>query len=541
VGELEGRPLRRPSAPLLEGLTMAAATLTALAEVFDLADDELSDAARKAAGAVHRLARAWQSQGTSDSDILRTLRKFTRRHHVELPAKDSFQQVLNRVGDAIWWRRALRKRFRTVEHAAILAGRVHAKASPYSSDMALRRAERDRRRVAELLESLEAVNQSTGQVIRLDELAAASQANPANRRKAMAVRIKGIEQFASDQGMQALFFTITCPSRMHARLERSGQENPRYDGTGPRQAQAYLCALWGRAMRKLAHSDVRPFGLRVVEPHHDGCPHWHVLAFVKPEHEAELTATLRAYALADSPNEPGAATRRFECERIDHAKGSALGYVLKYVSKSIDGAGVDADNETDQTGEQAARRIVTWARTWGIRQFQFFGVPAITPTRELFRVEHRDSLPSKALQAAHDATKANDYAAWLRVLDAYAMSFQVDYTSHPSTRYAGEVSHSIAGLTAEAADLATACQFITRTEEWRIQPRGEAALSAEGDPPWTRFNNSAGSLKSTTCSGPASDPNHPAGERGRRRRRPAPPPGPRGLPPAHQPTRNLPC
>lgn len=143
-----------------------------------------------------------------------------------------------------------------------------------------------------------------------------------------------------------------------------------------------------------------------------------------------MAEVVRAYALCESPNEPGAQEHRFKVERIDPNKGSAVGYVAKYVSKSIDGEGVGLDLETGAAGTTAASRIVAWARLWGVRQFQFFGVPAITPTRELYRLETID-VDSVGLTAAHQATKGNDYGAWLSACDTYGLRFSVNY---PATR-----------------------------------------------------------------------------------------------------------
>lgn len=458
-------------------------------DAIDLSDNELNDHARQAAASVQRLALQWLTDGTDAPAIRRRLRQVAKHHQIEPPNKRELPELLNRFQDHRWWRRALRKRFRSVEHDAILSGRVHKHAAPYVSDKALRRAVRDRRRVAELLASLDAINQSTGQVLPLDELANASLANPANRRSALMSRVKGIEQHEKARGAAALFFTFTCPSRMHAR-HFSGGANARYDGTAPRHAQAHLNKLWRRAMRKLLHDGISVSGLRVVEPHHDGCPHWHVLAFVAPEHAEALTETLRAYALAEAPTEAGATQHRFKVERIDPAKGSAVGYVAKYVSKSIDGEGVDTDDETGDGGSASSQRIVTWARVWGVRQFQFFGVPAITPTRELYRVD-RVTLPGNALQAAHEACKANDYAAWLGACESHALSFRVEYVERPSSRYGGETSRRICGLAASACDLPGTVQLVTRSDEWRIEPRRSEAAGGEIAAPWTRFNNCA--------------------------------------------------
>lgn len=463
--------------------------LEALVQAVDLTDDELREVSKKCAKSVQRLDALWKFQGTAEPVIRRILRALAKRHHITQPNKETLQQTINRLTDAAWWRRALRKRFRTVEYAAIQSGAVHAKAGNYVSDKTMRRAIRDKRRITELLDSLVAINQTTGEILPMNELTEQSLSNPANRRRAMMGRIKGIEQHAKAKGQEALFLTVTCPSRMHAR-HHTGAVNDRYDGTGPREAQAHLNRVWRTALRKLMHNGVSLSGLRVVEPHHDGCPHWHVLVFTAPEHSAVLIETLRAYALSDSPNEPGAQERRFKVERIDPAKGSAVGYVAKYVSKSIDGEGVDFDEETEATGKDAAPRIVAWARTWGIRQFQFFGGPPITPNREMYRIKTID-VPSVGLMAAHQATKANDYGAWLHACEAYELGFKSVYSERKSSRYQDETVQRIQGLTAHAIDLQLPANFTTRTDEWRIESRKDDVTTEAVSPPWTRFNNCA--------------------------------------------------
>ncbi|RZL04442.1 MAG: hypothetical protein EOP36_00050 [Rubrivivax sp.] len=481
----------------MQTLTKSLVTLADFAQAFDLSDDEITSAADRAASSVQRLADLWQHHGTPEAAVLRTLRRVASGHCVTLPSKEGLKQRLNRMVDPGWWRRALRQRLQAVELHQIHRGAVHRRASAYVSPQAMRRFEANRKRLATLMESLEAVNEVTGEVIPLQDLINASQANPANRRKAMMARIKGIETHAKAQGHEAIFLTITCPSRMHPR-HFTGASNERYDHTSPRRAQAYLGRLWNAAMRHAAHQGLTPYGMRVVEPHHDACPHWHVLVFIPASQVEAMAAIVRAYALTDSPNEPGAQERRFTVERIDPAKGSAVGYVAKYVSKSIDGEGVASDDESESTGADASRRIVAWSRTWRVRQFQFFGVPSITPTRELYRMDE-GTLPGQALREAHQACKANDYAAWLSACQTHGLRFKVQYSERPSTRYAEESTRAIQGLRVHGGDVGGVLDLVTRDASWRIEPRqrkreilGQGAGSAPVfDFPWTRFNNSA--------------------------------------------------
>lgn len=313
--------------------------------------------------------------------------------------------ALNRLCNEYWWRRMLRNiTLRNVEQHAIGLGLVHRKAGIYISEESNQRKQQQKRRNRLAMQRCEMVNE-LGQEYNLQELIDLSLANPANRRAELMVRIRGTEEFSKTCGHHAVMYTITCPSRMHPRRSKSGQANPKYDGTTPREAQQYLTNLWAKMRAQLARDGCLYYGFRAVEPHHDATPHWHVLLFIAKEHVKTVSAVLRKYAMQESPTENGAKKHRFTELHIDPTKGSATGYIAKYISKNIDGYGIDDDLYWEDA-KDSAKRISNWASVWGIRQFQQVGGPPVTLYRELRRIQG-DSLQGLLFEAWQAADSAN--------------------------------------------------------------------------------------------------------------------------------------
>ncbi len=91
--------------------------------------------------------------------------------------------------------------------------------------------------------------------------------------------------------------------------------------------------------------------------------------FYAPEHRDELMDIYSHYALLEDGDEPGAASNRCDFKDIDYTKGSATGYIAKYISKNIDGGHLDTDIYGSDA-KLATMRVEAWASCWGIRQFQ---------------------------------------------------------------------------------------------------------------------------------------------------------------------------
>lgn len=321
-----------------------------------------------------------------------------------------------------FWRRVYRVlRARTSEAVAIQIGLVGKNAGLYCSDDALRVSKGADARCARVLESVWGANDA-GQAFKLAELAAKGTANQEIRRAELLTRIAGFEHIAKQCGHIAYMVTATCPSRFHRCTTRGDRTvpNPRYADLTPRDGQEYLSKQWERARtagraKKRGGLSKEWYGFRIAEPQHDGTPHWHLLLFMPPvlangRRAAEVLRELfLTYFLEnDSPEERGAAEYRVDFEEIDWAKGSAVGYVIKYVSKNIDGHGVGYD----LYGEPAitsSQRVRAWARTWRVRQFQQIGGAPVTVWREMRRV-HPENVPATAPEALREAISAMNVA-----------------------------------------------------------------------------------------------------------------------------------
>lgn len=364
-------------------------------------------------------------------DVRQAMARICMGQGIEPPhAKVKDHCAVARMTCAQWWRKKLRKHHgRTVEAAAIRLGRVSKVRDLYVSDEGLRMRLQQNARNAEAMESTLARNE-LGQEFTLAELAAKGTSNKSNRRAELMARIAGFERIALAHGHAGTFLTITCPSRFHRfRTVNGGKvviDNPNYDPQeNPGTAQKYLAGLWARIRAKLKRKDLGVYGFRIAEPQHDGTPHWHLLLFCDSGRVAEFEQIVRAYALQDSPDEPGAQEHRCDFKAIDWKKGSAAGYIAKYIAKNIDGAHV-GDDFNGKPATETAIRVEAWAARWNIRQFQQIGGAPVGVWRELRRISAIPAGAPQFLRDAHAAAnKANtiegrkhDSVAWDKYCEA---------------------------------------------------------------------------------------------------------------------------
>lgn len=424
---------------------------------------------------------------TSGAELAQGLDTIARNCHARPCAEEvTLSGRIARMTDAAWWTKNLRretvKRNEVIEHAA---AKIRRKGQCYASDHAHKmkaiRAKANRK----TLEGLEVVNEA-GQAFNLQEIADKSVSNPKIRRGELMVRARGFEEAAEFMGHKAIFLTITCPSRYH-RFAGTGAENRNWEEATPRDAQDYLCATWAKIRAAWGRREIAPYGFRVAEPHHDACPHWHILLFVNADQVQDLCSIAQRYALQDTPGERGALKHRFTVERIDTTKGSATGYIAKYIAKNIDGLNEAGDNvgldfASGTKASDASARVKTWATTWGIRQFQQIGGPSVTVWRELRRLG--EAAESAQRDLFQNAQAAADRACWFSFwmlqggpeVSRAALPLRPFYAADSLGKYGDAVSR-IKGITHRTD---TGELFLqTRIHEWTVQRAGAALVDAD--------------------------------------------------------------
>ena len=370
-----------------------------------------------------------------------------------------------------WWFKQMRTtQRRMVEHVAIACGEVRANAASYISNQSFQEWQLQQRKNHDYLRAMIIENiDNPEEQVELFDMFLKSSSNPALRRNEMMVRLRGLEEWAEENNNEALFLTLTAPSSFHA-----GNNNKKWSGVNPRDTQNYLNKVWQQFRALLAKRDIKFYGMRVAEPHKDGTPHWHALAYVPAEHKEEVIRLFKQKALELDGNEKGAAEHRCKVEECDKTKGSATAYIAKYIAKNIDGfalAGEVSDEDPTLSLHDNALRVRAWASRWGIRQFQFYGGASISVWRELRRLisgQADDEIINKA-QAA--AGIANDYAAYMEIQGGALAKrtdqpIKLDYETKPANKY-GEQRKAIIGL----ANRFSLKQVISRTKKWQIKKR----------------------------------------------------------------------
>lgn len=390
-----------------------------------------------AAAVVGRIEYAFVNiQHLGRLNLIKLMHEMCANLGVKYPSDFDLDGIVARLICVKWWTKKLRVlNSRKSELKKIKGGAVNRNNEIYCSDETLERRGKQLRRNAELLEGVTIQNES-GYKMTLSEAAAVGMANPHNRVSELITRLKGFGEIAEKYSHLCVFITLTAPSKYHSTgynsVTKTTYKNKKYEGFTPSDTQKYMTKQWAKCRASLAREGVQFYGLRVVEPHHDGTPHWHGSIWLKNEGDLEaFKRIVTDYFLNNKecdPEDDGAKENRVKFQDCD--KRGAVGYMLKYILKNMRARAASGDSDEGEiTSEKGAERVEAWATTWGIRQFQQVGGHSVTVWRELRRVdelellkredEHGDSLQGlmRAWRAAQKiADKKANYAEFIEAM-----------------------------------------------------------------------------------------------------------------------------
>ncbi|EHS3118922.1 replication endonuclease, partial [Escherichia coli] len=391
---------------------------------------------------------------------------------------------------------------------------------PYLSQDALSEFRAQREKTRDFLKSFMLENED-GFTIDLETVYYAGVSNPVHRKAEMMATMKGLELLAEARGDKAVFLTVTCPSKYHATTE-NGHPNPKWNGATMRDSSDYLVNTFFAAVRKKLNRDgLRWYGIRTVEPHHDGTVHWHMMVFAHPEEIDTIVSHTRDIAIQEDRHELGDdITPRFKAEYVDGSKGTPTSYIATYIGKNLDSRAVDGidpktgkprvDHETGKSMTESVERAIGWARLHRVRQFQFFGIPSRQVWRELRRLasqmarnpEGPQRLKDDAMDAVLAAADAGCFATYIEKQGGVLVP-RKDYLIRTAYDLAdelndyGEQSVQIYGIWSPF--IGESSRVCTHPDNWKlVRRKPEAEDSArengfdlQGGPaaPWTRGNN----------------------------------------------------
>jgi hypothetical protein len=335
-----------------------------------------------------------------------------------------------RMSDARFWRRGIRViLLREREHFFMRMHLIHKLREAYVSDtqlsnrLAQLKRQREWMRETVLLPRYLAPGEDVEDLLTLEQVAT----SPRTRFAKLYTFVKAMDVLAVDAGLSAAMVTLTLEPEWHPNPSNG---NCSWNGATPREAHQSIAARWQSVLRDLDRFGVGVSGLRVVEPHKDGCPHWHVWLLYKPEAMQTIMETVMRYF----PNKLKVRTAQSDCkgsskvhcknvmydtlenlkigngrsavmsirsndkERsegsqvefacIDRDISSGASYAMKYLLKTVDGGGAlnsngDLFNTADMCPKAlekrakhaaAAKRVDAYRSLWGINAGQLFGV-----------------------------------------------------------------------------------------------------------------------------------------------------------------------
>ena len=316
--------------------------------------------------------------------------------------------------DPLWQRRQLRRTAGLArQHLAAALGTVGRGASPYADDYSLT-CRRDRDDAARAWADAHVWQPPGGGApVPMASIREGSDTARLHRLGAMAA---GLDEVAERNGLDPIMITLTLPPEWHP-SPKVGNRTWTAE-RGPEATDDALRHRWNLFRSRMAKSKVRLLGLRVWEPHRDGCPHAHALLYVRPEQVGEVDRHLMAVCPEPTPGRRVAST----LVEIDRTRSRGSTYVMKYLRKTLTPSPTGADavpgtgDDDHMSGDHHDRTRAT-ASERGWRRYAALGVHGVQrPWQRVLTAT--DAEVAAAPVRVREARAALDEGRWADALES---------------------------------------------------------------------------------------------------------------------------
>nr|WP_241905919.1 replication endonuclease [Vibrio lentus] len=301
-------------------------------------------------------------------------------------------------------------------------------------------------------------------------------ANPENRRIELVVRSRGDEERAIEMGYEGVFVNWTLPSKYH-------RNSSKWNGCTPKEAHEVMMAKWrcARAWFKKPKIDIQWFGLRVAEPHKDGTPHAHMFLYVHPRQKQDLIDIIEGIAIDEDKSEliingKLDKTPRITIKDCDPSQGTATGYIIKYISKNINGAHMPEGDV-----KQTALSATAWARIHRIKQFSQSGSPSVGLWRQLRRANPTETAFDEELEQLRDHA---DNSRWKGFCE---LGFKAKLAYEDKFNQYGDTVKRVIGINWLGKVIATCSEQFSLVKTKEVKRRA-LDLKKGGALPWSTEN-----------------------------------------------------
>lgn len=255
---------------------------------------------------------------------------------------------------------------------------------------------------------------------------------------------KGMVALAQQRQYSWALITLTCPASYHP-------NSPVYDGSSFKDGHEYISDIYRKLFRHLgktykANEDY--FGIRVVEVHLDGCPHWHIILFSTDDFFTKLTKKLRSiYSASNRPSGYFEDNQRgiVRLSAAGEFSSTPLSYIYKHLAFGLQRMKSREEN-------CASKRNFYAIRSAGVRQIQLIGSNGLATklialrkvSRCLRAPKHLKAIAADFIHAPNQLGRQIQLSGVVKLLDSELN--QLELIRVPTLNRYGEQSTKLAAI-----------------------------------------------------------------------------------------------